>query len=336
MAKVHHFDAFHFMALTVCLSRGSISLSLQETELTKVSNRDVIIKVLHSSINYKDKLICAGNPGLVRRFPHVAGIDAVGEVVSPNAAKFLPGDNVMVIATPLGVKCAGGFAEYIKVPEDWVMSIPDELSAKDVAIIGTAGFTAALALLTLEKYETLKSNGPILITGASGGVGLLAAFLLLARGYQVELVSSDPTLAEFFVEYEGASFISYDEFLNQKSFPLLKSKYAGAIDNVGGGALSIAARSLNPNAKICAIGMAASEKIDMSIMPLIQRGIHIIGINAEATDDDTRRDVWNLISETRSQLPLEKVSKECSLQEACVYLKGEKYMPGHGRILVNV
>lgn len=325
-----------FSALTVFRSNERVDLLMKEVTFDKLRENEIVIKVSYSSINFKDRLICQGNTGLVRRFPHVPGIDAVGHVTISNSPRFKVGDQVLVIATPLGVKCAGGLAEYTKIPDNWAMPIPENLTARDVAAFGTAGFTAALAISKLEQYETSNKNGPILITGAAGGVGLIAAFILLARGYEVELVSSDPNITTLFADQDRVSFVSYAEFLNQKSFPLLKSKYAGAIENVGGEALSIALRSLHNDSKLCAIGMAKSENLNVSVMPFILRGIHIVGINAESTDSLTREKIWRLIAEIRPHVPIEKISRECSLEEVCHHLMGSGGISGIGRMLVKI
>ena len=336
MSKPKHSVDLTFSALTVRKYDQVFSLSIEETRLQTMRNNEVIIKVEYSSINYKDRLICAGNSGLVRRFPHIAGIDAVGQIVASNSSRFSIGDNVMVIATPLGVKSNGGFAEYVKVPLNWVMHIPKGLTAVDVATLGTAGFTAALAILRLEENETLKSNGPIVVTGGSGGVGMIAAFMLTVRGYEVELISSKPQLMDIFKGYNNVRVKSYYDFVERKTFPLLKSKYGGAIENLGGDALTVALRSLNPNAKLCAIGMAASEKIETSILPLILRGVHIMGINAESSDEHTRIKVWRLISETVAALPLEKISTQYTLFELRDYLSNQFNQEILGRLVVKI
>lgn len=325
-----------YFALTLTRSEDQPELKVQEMHMGAMTNQEIVIRVSYSSINYKDQLMSKGNPGLVRRFPHVLGIDAVGSVVISHSTRFKVGDDVMVIATPLGRNIPGGLAEYVKVPLDWVMHVPRKMTSKQIASLGTAGFTAALAFLELEKSNIITKEGPVLITGACGGVGMTAASLLLAKGYEIEVVSTSSELNDIYNGCSGARCLDYDDFIKQNSFPLLKPKYIGAIENIGGRALSVALRSMKESSKLCAVGMVVSEKIDVSIMPFILRGIQLQGINAEISDNKTRHLVWDLISNQYFASPISPSIRECTLSEACEYMRGNNPLPGRGRVLVNV
>lgn len=327
---------FKFSALQVSRIHGRLGLSVENSEINSIESDEVVVKVHYSSVNYKDRLIALGNVGLIRKYPHIVGIDAVGTIACSNGSQFSNGQEVMLIATPLGVETQGGFAEYVKVPVQWLMDVPHELSLKDIASFGTAGYTAALAVLNLKKNNVSKDRGLVLVTGCSGGVGLIAAYILLVLGYRVELVSKEPAIMDVFSSFEHVSHTSYSEFVNKNSFPLLKPKYTAVIDTVGGEALSVAIRSLEPEAMACVIGMAASETLNVSIMPFILRGIHCVGINAESSHFDTREAVWRLLSEVRPSISFEKFIHEFSLREVCKYLSSGSSSLRYGRIVVKI
>jgi acrylyl-CoA reductase (NADPH) len=336
MTSAFHQLDIEFLALTITMTENSPSLTINKTSITELADDEIIIQVTHSSLNYKDELICAGNPGLVRRFPHIAGIDATGVVSVSHSPQFTAGDAVMVIATPLGVRCPGGLAGYIKVPVSWVMHVPKTMTVRDAAIFGTAGYTAALAVIKLEALGMVKDDGPVLITGASGGVGLIAAHILLARGYSVELISDNIGLQEMFTADQRFAILSREKFLKASSFPLLKAKYVGAIDCIGGNYLSISARSLKEGAGLCVIGMVASETTTLSLMPFILRGVQLIGISAETSAGETRQAVWKLIAEVMRLIPVETITRECTFAGALEHLVGNKRLGGIGRILVSI
>ena len=271
----------NFKALFIKKDKKKFKLYLGKKNIDNLNKNEVIIKVLYSSLNYKDILICSGNPGLVRKYPHTPGLDASGIIIKSNSKKFKVGDKVMVVAQPLGVNSDGGFSQYIKVPYNWVEKIPKNFSIKKSMIFGTAGFTAVLAIFTLLKKE-LKKDKPILVSGATGGVGVFSIYMLKKLGFSVVAVSTKNKV--HFLKKIGASeVIDFKEFCKNPNLPMLKMKYSAIIDNIGGDIIRLGSKQLNKNGKILSIGMVSGENINISLMPFILRGIELIGINAEDT-----------------------------------------------------
>lgn len=326
----------NFPALTVHKIDLGFSLAISEAKISSMKSNEVIIKVQFSTINYKDQLVCAGNPGLVRRYPHVVGIDAGGIVETSNSVKFKPGDKVMVIGTPLGVNRAGGLAEYIKVPAEWVEFVPSAMEVKDTLVFGTAGYTAALAIQKLEVAGLKRNDGPVLVTGATGGVGLTACFLLSSLGYEVHAVSGNLTANEILGSIGVKTVYSRETFLAELDFPMLKARFAAAIDTVGGSYLSVTARQLKAGGAVAVVGMVASEEITLSVMPLILRGVQLIGVNAEMSDSATRDLIWKTISDTVKFKDMSKLYHQCDLAGALGYLNGTNKIKKSGRIVVQI
>lgn len=333
--------AFHklptnFEAIHVSEFEGTTEVKVSETTITNICDDEIVVEVHYSSINFKDKLICAGNKGLVRKFPHIPGIDAVGNVVISRSKKHKVGDSVIIIATPLGISSPGGFAKFVKVPSDWALALPRNISLKTAASFGTAGYTAAFCIQKLEQHETFKNQLPILVTGGSSGVGLISTLMLSERGHDVAVVTTNKNLAKFHQGRKGVSLKKFDDFTKQSSFPLLKIKYAGAIETLGGEALSVVTRSVTHGGAICVLGNANSGSTALSIMPFFHRGIIMVGINAESNDLRTRDMIWELIGRSSIADKTTNFTQECTLHEAVGVLTGKTKTTEVGRILINV
>ncbi len=323
----------NFKALFVKKDKEKFKLYLGRKNINSLKKNEVIIKVLYSSLNYKDILICLGNPGLVRKYPHIPGIDASGVVIKSSTAKFKAGDKVMVVAQPLGVNSDGGFSHYIKVPFNWVEKIPKNFSMKKSMMFGTAGFTASLAVLTLLK-KRIKKDKPILISGATGGVGAFSIYMLVKLGFSVIAVSTKNK--DKFLKKLGASeILNFKEFCKNPTLPLLKMKYSAIIDNVGGDIIRLGSKQLDKNGKILSIGMASGENVNISLMPFILRGIELIGINSESTDTKMRRKVWKNIIKFSIQNKLNHLVRECSLGQIPNLIKKIKLNKNVGRYIVK-
>ena len=325
-----------FSALTVEKSAKGFTIAIKKANFSTLNTDEVLIKVYFSTLNYKDTLICSGNPGLVRKYPHTAGIDAGGVVEKSTSPRFKTGDHVMVIATPLGVSRPGGLAEYIKVPSAWVHFVPTGMEIKDTLVFGTAGFTAALAIQKLESAGLQKNHGPVLVTGATGGVGLISCFLLSTFGYQVHAVTGNLGANNILSSIGVRTIISRDNFLAKPSFPLLKTHFAAAIDCIGGRYLSVIARQLNPDGAVAVIGMVESESVNLSVMPFILRGIQLIGVSAELSDSNTRTAIWARISSAIKNQDVCNLYSECSFKQALMHLNGTQKIEKVGRIIVRI
>ena len=316
--------------------KNKYKLNIKKTKIDNLENNEVLIKISYSSLNYKDILICSGNTGLVRKFPHIPGIDASGKVVHSKSNKFKVGDKVMIVARPIGVKSQGGLSEYIKVTSKWVEKLPIGISLKNSMVVGTAGFTAMNSITQLIKSGLKKNSKPILISGASGGVGIFAIIILTKLGFNI-VAATRRREQEFFLKSLGANeVILTDEFNNQPNMPLLKMKYSAIIDNIGGEIISLGSRQLIEGGIIASIGATSSQTCSLNIMPLILRRIRIIGINAESSSDTLRKIIWRKISKITTQKVVKKIYKECNLKNVIKEIQKAKKKNSVGRLIVKI
>jgi NADPH2:quinone reductase len=287
---------------------------------------DVVIRVQYSDINYKDALAATGTAPILRRYPLVGGIDLAGEVVSSSDPRFSPGQGVLVTGNGLSETHDGGYAEYARVAGDWVIPLPNGLDACDAMRLGTAGFTAALAVHRMEQNGQQPSGGPVVVTGASGGVGSLAVNMLAARGYEVVAVSGKAE-ANGYLESIGAARILRRQEIALGSRPLEKALWAGAVDNVGGEILTWLTRTTDFWGNIASIGLTGSHKLETTVMPFILRGVNLLGINSVATPRNVRLAVWQRIATDLRPPQLEQIAQRIvSLDELPAqfgaYIKG--------------
>lgn len=294
-------------AISVNKSDNQIRIDVTTLPIRAIKQQEVLVECHFSSVNYKDKLICSGNPGLVRKFPCVPGIDACGIVRDSMSDEFAPGDKVMSIATPFGCNIPGGWSRYFITNSRYLMKLPRGLELCEAAALGTAGFTSLLAVLTLEKHLLSNTNAPVLITAGTSGVGSFAIRYLKSRGFTVHTVIRNGR-DDGFVRTLGAdeNYIDSD-FCNALKFPLLKETYSAVIDNLGGPVLSCAIRKVISNGGVAMVGIAASETLSVSIIPFILRGVTAYGINAEGTDSATRRKIWSEVVRYKEKISIESL-----------------------------
>jgi NADPH2:quinone reductase len=254
-----------------------------------------VIRVACSDVNYKDALAATGAGKILRRYPLVGGIDLAGTVESSADARFKPGDAVLVTGCGLSETHDGGYAQFARVPAEWVIPMPAGLDAGTAMSLGTAGFTAALAIHRMEQNGQTPAGGPIVVTGASGGVGSVAIDMLATRGYRVVAVSGKPDAAGY-LRALGAAEVLDRRSLDLGSRPLEAARFAGAIDNLGGDVLAWLTRSVDFWGNIASIGLAASPALETTVMPFILRGVALLGINSSATRREWRLAVWQRIA----------------------------------------
>jgi acrylyl-CoA reductase (NADPH) len=255
----------------------------------------VLIRVTHSGINYKDALAATGAGKILRRYPLVGGIDLAGVVESSTDRRYAPGTAVLVTGCGLSETHDGGYAQYARVPGDWVIPMPPGLDASTAMALGTAGFTAALAIHRMEQNGQEPAGGPIAVTGASGGVGSIAIDMLSGRGYRVVAVSGKAAAVPYLKEL-GASEVLLRESLDLGSRPLENARFGGAIDNLGGDTLTWLTRTVDFWGNIASIGLAAGPTFTTTVMPFILRGVALLGINSSATRRELRLAVWQRIA----------------------------------------
>lgn len=284
-----------FRAFRIHEQDRKISGRFEQIRLEDLCAGDVVIRVTHSDINFKDALAATGAGKILRRYPLVGGIDLAGVVETSSDPRYARGDGVLVTGCGLSETHDGGYAQFARVPGDWVIPIPHGLDAAGVMGLGTAGFTAALAIHRMEQNGQAPDRGPIVVTGATGGVGSLAVDMLAGRGYEVVAVSGKSS-AEDYLKSLGARTILLRQQIDYGSKPLEAVRFAGAIDNVGGELLTWLTRTVNFWGNIASIGLAGSAELRTTVMPFILRGVNLLGINSSATPRSVRLEVWKRIA----------------------------------------
>jgi NADPH2:quinone reductase len=284
-----------FKAYRVHREAGKISARFDDVTLDDLTPGDVVVRVTYSDINYKDALAATGTAPILRKYPLAGGIDLAGEVVTSADPRYTPGQHVLVTGCGLSETQDGGYAEYSRLHGDWVIPLPAGLTDADAMKLGTAGFTAALAIHRMEQNGQTPARGPVVVTGATGGVGSLAVNMLAGRGYEVVAVSGK-TEADAYLRDIGATRILRRQEINLGSKPMEAAQWAGAIDNVGGELLTWLTRTVDYNGNIASIGLAGSHELHTTVMPFILRGVNLLGINSSATLRSVRLDVWSRIA----------------------------------------
>jgi acrylyl-CoA reductase (NADPH) len=284
-----------FKAFRIHSDNGKIAARFEDLSLDDLSPGEVVIRVSHSDINYKDALAATGAGKILRRYPLVGGIDLAGVVESSQDARYKKGDAVLVTGSSLSETHDGGYAQYARVPGEWVIPMPPGLDAYTAMGVGTAGFTAALAIHRMEQNGQSPDGGPIAVTGATGGVGSIAVDMLAGRGYKVVAVSGKAAATDYLREL-GAGEVLVRQELNLGSRPLENALFGGAIDNLGGDVLAWLTRTTDFWGNIASIGLASGPELKTTVMPFILRGVALLGINSSATRREWRLDVWKRIA----------------------------------------
>jgi NADPH2:quinone reductase len=303
------FDAFR-----VFDENGTITGRVVRLSLDDLSPGAVVIKAAFSSVNYKDALAATGAGKIMRRFPLVGGIDASGTVVSSGDARFAAGDEVLVTGYDLGAAHDGGYAEYVRVPADWIVPVPPGLTLSDVMAIGTAGFTAALSLVQLERNGLTPADGPVIVTGATGGVGSLAVQVLSARGYRVTALTGKDAEHEY-LRSLGAADVLSRATLQMGTRPLEKATWAGAVDPVGGETLAWLTRTMMYGGAIACSGLTGGTELHTTVLPFILRATKLLGIDSAMCPMDVRREVWRRLATDMKPAALKTMVQEISIGE---------------------
>ncbi|NNF40400.1 MAG: oxidoreductase [Woeseiaceae bacterium] len=283
-----------FRAYRIDEQDGNIVAGFKQMTLDELTEGNVVVRVSHSTINYKDALAATGKGRILRRYPLNGGIDLAGVVVSSEDVEFQPGTAVLVNGCGLSETVDGGYAEYARVDSKSLVPIPEGMSAAEAMQIGTAGYTAALAIHRMEQNGQAQDQGPIVVTGATGGVGSIAIDMLAGRGYEVVALTGKAT-EEAYLRKIGASRILLRDELDLGKRPMEKAEWAGAIDNLGGDYLTWLTRTMRYGGNIASIGLAASAALNTTVLPFILRAVCLLGINSVETPRDLRRAVWQRI-----------------------------------------
>lgn len=304
-----------FSALRIYEENAHTVARIVDLEMGDLDPGEVVIRVCYSSLNYKDALALTGAGKVIRRFPCVGGVDAAGVVESSQDARFHPGDEVIVTGYEMGVSHDGGFAEFVRVPAEWVVPLPEGITLFEAMALGTAGFTAALALYRLEQNELSPDKGSVVVTGATGGVGSLAIQMLAQRGYRVVAVTGKDN-EHAYLRSLGASEILPRAAIDLASKrPLESARWAGALDAVGGSMLAWLTRTMKQEGAIACYGNAGGAELHTTVFPFILRGVKLLGVDSAATVMPLRRELWHRMSTDLKPALLQESVHSISLQE---------------------
>ena len=290
-------------------------------ELSQLPPGDVLIQVEYSSANYKDVLAAGGHRGVVRTLPHVPGIDAAGTVVQSDLPELSVGTQVLVTGYELGSGRWGGWAEFIRVPVEWVIPLPEGWSPREAMILGTAGFTAAQCVEALQRHEVTPESGPIVVTGATGGVGSLAVMLLARLGYRVSAVTGKADRHDWLRSLGAEDVLPREAVDDRSSRPLLSARWAGAVDTVGGNTLSTLLRSLRHRGGVAACGLVGGTELNLTVYPFLLRGVKLDGIDSAQCPRGRRLEIWRKLSQEWRLDGLERVVREFELEQVSVVVE---------------
>lgn len=303
-----------YKALVVDEFSGKFHSTVKELDIKYLPENEVLIKVLYSSLNYKDALSATGNKGVTKKYPHTPGIDAAGVVISSTSEAYHPGMGVIVTGFDLGMNTPGGFGQYIQVPSSWVIGIPLGLTPRESMIIGTAGFTAAISVQHLIS-KVKPENAEILVSGATGGVGSMAIAILSKLGYQVVAISGKESETDFLLKLGTKRIISRKEFMQGDDKALFPAQYAGAIDTVGGDILVRMIKSVHMMGVVTTCGSVASTKLDLNVFPFILRAVSLVGVSAQNYPAEDRPALWNKLATEWKPASIDSMADEIQLDE---------------------
>jgi acrylyl-CoA reductase (NADPH) len=325
-----------FKALVIDKTEYDFSVGIKHISLNELPSADVLIKVAYSCVNYKDGLASISEGKIVRSYPFIPGIDLSGVVVSSEDPRFKEGDKVIATSYEIGVSHYGGYSEYARIPGDWIVPLPENLSLEEAMIYGTAGFTAALSVQRLEDNGLTPEKGKVLVTGATGGVGSIAVAILAKRGYEVVASTGKASEVEFLHNLGAKEVISREEVFNGKVKALDKQFWAGAVDPVGGESLAAVLSKMHYNGSVAVSGLTGGGSVPTSVFPFILRGINLLGIDSVYCPMDVRTKLWNRMATDYKPTVLHTISNVVTLeklpQTLPIILKGQ----AKGRYIVKL
>jgi acrylyl-CoA reductase (NADPH) len=326
-----------FRALVADQDGDAVSREVRELGPDDLPDGEVTVRVGWSAVNYKDALAVSPKGKVAKGYPLVPGIDLAGEVVESDASGVGAGSQVLAHGYDLGVAHHGGFAELARVPADWVVPLPDGLDAREAMVLGTAGFTAALSVLALEERGLGPDDGPVLVLGATGGVGSVAVGILAERGYEVVASTGKPGEGDWLRSLGASELVSREETSAENDRPLEKQRWAGVVDPVGGASLAYALRTVRYGGAVASSGQVGGVGLETTVFPFILRAVALLGVDSVQVPIDRRREIWDrLAGELRPRGLEEIATRELSLDELDGYLDEALEGGGRGRVLVRV
>lgn len=325
-----------FNALLIEERDGKVSSGFVRMDESQLDAGEVTIRVAYSSVNYKDALAATGAGKIIRRFPCVGGIDLSGVVISSADPRFKPGDPVIATSFDIGVAHHGGYAEIARVPGNWVVPLPVGLSLFDAMALGTAGFTAALGIVRMEENGLRPDKGPVIVTGATGGVGSLAVDMLAKLGYHVVALTGKESEADYLRELGAAEVMLRQSLDLTKIRPLDRARWAGAVDNLGGDVLAWIASTMEQGGTIASIGLAASMSLNTTVAPFILRGVSLLGVDSGYIREPYRQGVWQRLAGDLRPPHLAGMARRIGFDELPATF--EEFIAGRakGRVVVEI
>ena len=325
-----------FKALLIEERDGKTVAGFTRMEESQLDAGEVTIRVAYSSVNYKDALAATGAGKIIRRFPCVGGIDLSGTVIASSDARFKPGDPVIATSFDIGVAHHGGYAEIARVPADWVVPLPAGLSLFDAMALGTAGFTAALGIVRMEENGLRPEKGPVIVTGATGGVGSLAVDMLAKLGYRVVALTGKESEAEYLRSLGAAEVMLRSSLDLSRIRPLDRGRWAGAVDNLGGDVLAWIASTMEQGGTIASIGLAASMALNTTVAPFILRGVSLLGVDSGYIREPYRSGVWQRLAGDMRPPHLATMTRQIAFDEVPAIFS--EFLAGRakGRVVVAV
>ena len=315
---------------------GTISQSVQEIGVDRLPEGDVIVDVEYSTLNYKDGLCLTGNGGLVRNYPHVPGIDYAGTVAESSDDRYKAGDKVVLTGWRVGEVMWGGYAQKARVPADYLVPLPDGLTTKQAMAIGTAGFTSMLSVMALEAHGLKNIGGPVLVTGAAGGVGSVAVAILANLGYEVAAVTGRPEQADYLKSLGATTIVPREELAEPSGKPLERETWSGCVDAVGGPMLAKVLTQMKYGGSVAAVGLAGGAKLPATVIPFLLRGVNLLGIDSVMQPYDNRLVAWKRLASDLSMAKLEAMVEMATLSDLPAL--GASILKGgvKGRVVVDV
>ena len=317
-------------------TEGNTGASVQDLSKERLPEGDATVAVEYSTLNYKDGLCLGRGGGLVRNYPHVPGIDFAGEIFESSNSRFAAGDKVVSTGWRVGENRWGGYAQYARVKSEWLIRLPDGLDTRYAMAVGTAGFTAMLAIMALEDHGLKPENGPVLVTGASGGVGSVATAALANLGYEVAAVTGRPESKNFLKGLGAQRIVDRGELAETIKRPLESETWAGCIDAVGGSMLARLLGQMKYGSSVAAVGLAGGVNLPATVVPFLLRGVNLLGIDSVMKPIEVRQIAWDRIASDLPMHALESMIREVKLEDLPGL--GKDILAGkvRGRVVVNV
>lgn len=315
---------------------GKFRRELVERKIEDLPPGGLTVKIQYAALNYKDALSFSGNKGVTRKYPHTPGIDGAGIVVESGSSDFKSGDQVLVTSYDLGMNTDGAFAEYIRVPAEWAIPLPEGINLLESMILGTAGLTAGIGLQKMEKMGQTPKMGPIVVSGATGGVGSLAIAILSKAGYEVIASTGKEEMTDFLKSLGTTEVVDREKINDDSSRPLMKPQWAGALDTVGGNTLATLIKGCHPEGNIASCGLVSSPVLPTTVFPFILNGVNLLGIDSATYPKPDRLHVWRKLAQEWRFSDMESLATVCQLDELGPHIDAMLRGDSKGRVITKM